>query len=434
MAFHQSHGAPSRASQSAHSESRTLETVGSYARWKEDTTCNLSPPHLLVPPQGPFSRATPNSGGANAPHYRGNRGGSKGVQGQGVLLSLFPDPQIKRGATSYPGLARTQQIYGKVEVLHGFPGYYYPFLGSWRLVRCPRHEGLIFPYRNLPTTQTFPPLCCRPKTLSIRCPSLRPIHGTKGVHEVHGRCGSRSSSTADSSVPLPRQLAYPQQLQQPSPVAGSDGHEHVQPDRPAPECRKVHFGANPKIRLHRGSTGLDSRLSVFARGTLPGPRNHHTWRTELPNLDSSKLPQPARSHGILHIHDRTRQITPQPCLEWTIVSISPTQRQHGHGIEGAIAGPSLPRLVAGSQEGAGRGAIPCARALPGPDHRCVIPQLGDPPERSSDTGPVVGSGISPPHQHQGAAGSAPCLPSLFQAPLRSLCRSPHGQHNGHVLY
>ncbi|KAG6923797.1 hypothetical protein G0U57_019279, partial [Chelydra serpentina] len=188
--------------------------------------------------------------------------------------------QIKRGATSYPGLARTQQIYGKIEVPHGFPGYYYPFSGSWRLVRCPRHEGCVFPHRNLPTTQTFPPLCGRPKALSVRHPSLRPVHGTKGVHEVHGRCGGRSSSMGDSSVPVLRRLALPRQLQRPSQVTGSDCHEHVQSARLAPECRKVHFGANPKVRLHRGSPGLHSRPSVFARGMLPGPSNHHTRPAE----------------------------------------------------------------------------------------------------------------------------------------------------------
>ncbi|KAM7173925.1 uncharacterized protein RBU57_004199 [Macrochelys suwanniensis] len=52
-------------------------------------------------------------------------------RGKGFYSRYFLIPQIKRRATSYPGLARTQQIYGKVEVPHGFPGYYYPFPGDW---------------------------------------------------------------------------------------------------------------------------------------------------------------------------------------------------------------------------------------------------------------------------------------------------------------
>ncbi|KAG6935281.1 hypothetical protein G0U57_015333, partial [Chelydra serpentina] len=144
--------------------------------------------------------------------------------------------------------------------------------------------------RNLPSTQTLPPLCGRPKALPVCSSSLRPLHGTTHVHQVHGRCGGCPSSATDSGVPLSRRLAYPRQLQQPSPVAHSDGLEHVQSARPAPECRKVHFGANPKVRLYRGSTGLDSCPSFSARGTLSGPRNHHTRPSELPYLDGSQLP------------------------------------------------------------------------------------------------------------------------------------------------
>ncbi|KAG6938982.1 hypothetical protein G0U57_003772, partial [Chelydra serpentina] len=155
-----------------------------------------------------------------------------------------------------------------------------------------------------------PPFCGGPKTLPVCGSSLRPLHGTTRVHEVHGRCGGRPSSTASSGVPLPRRLAYLRQLQQPSPVAHSDGLEHVQSARPTPECRKVHFGANPKVRLYRGSTGLNSRPSFSARGTLSGPRSHHTRPSELPNLDCSQLPQPPRSHGVLHFRDRSCQITP----------------------------------------------------------------------------------------------------------------------------
>ncbi|KAG6936528.1 ORF V, partial [Chelydra serpentina] len=81
--------------------------------------------------QGPFSRATSTSGGANAPGYRGNRGGSKGAERQEVLLPLFPNPQVEGGVTSHPSPSRTQQIHGKVEVPNAFPGDYYPLTGDW---------------------------------------------------------------------------------------------------------------------------------------------------------------------------------------------------------------------------------------------------------------------------------------------------------------
>ncbi|KAM7162909.1 uncharacterized protein RBU57_009865 [Macrochelys suwanniensis] len=56
--------------------------------------------------------------------------------------------------------------------------------------------------------------------------------------------------------------------------------------------------------------------SFSARGTLSGPRNHHTRPSELPNLDGSQLPQPPRSHGVLHVRDHSCQITPLSTPAW----------------------------------------------------------------------------------------------------------------------
>ncbi|KAG6927209.1 hypothetical protein G0U57_010328, partial [Chelydra serpentina] len=339
-------------------------------------------------------------------------------------------PQIKRGATSYLGLVRTQQIYGKVEVPHGFPGYYYPFPGDWyaaldmkdayfHIAVYPPHRRFLrfvvdqrhFQFAVLPFGLSTAPRVFM-KCMAVVAAALRrwriQVFPYLDDWLIRGNSSSQVQSQVQTAKSMFNQL---------------DLLLNVEKSTLEPTQRLDFIGAV-----------LDSTL---VRAFLPEAKrscNHHTRPSELPNLDSSKLPQPAWSHGVLHIRDYTRQIMPPSVPGMALVSISSTQRQHGCRIEGAIAGPSLPRLVAGSQEGAGRGAISCTTALPSRHHRCVIPRLVGPPERSSDTGPVVGSGISPPHQPQGAAGSAPCLPSLFQAPSGSLCRSPHGQHNGHVLY
>ncbi|KAG6931706.1 hypothetical protein G0U57_001092, partial [Chelydra serpentina] len=322
----------------------------------------------------------------------------------------------------------------EVEVPYALPGHHYPLHGSWRLVRRPRHEGRVFSYCNLPTSQTLPPLRGGPETLSVYGSALRPLYGTEGFYEVHGSGGSRPSSTGGSGVPLPRRLAYPRQLQQPSPVAHSDGFEHVQAARPPTERRKVHFGANPEVRLHRGSAGLHPCPSISSRGSLSGPYSHHTRPSELPNVNGPLLPQSPRSHGVLHIRDGSRQVAPPTTPVMALLGIPATQRQLGPDFDGTIAGPSLPELVARPQEGAGRCSIPSTTAIPSLNHGCVIARLGSPLKGPPNTGPVVGAGIDPAHQRQGTASSTPCLPSLRPALTGSLCRHPHGQHNGHVLH
>ncbi|KAG6939904.1 hypothetical protein G0U57_020786, partial [Chelydra serpentina] len=114
--------------------------------------------------------------------------------------------------------------------------------------------------------------------------------------------------------------------------------------------------------------------------------------------------------------------------------IPSTQRQLGLNFDGTIPGPRLPELVARPQESAGRSAISSVTDIPSPNHRRVIARLGSPSERPPNARSVVGAGISPAHQCQGTAGSTTCLPSLLPAPAGSLCRGPHGQHDGHVLH
>uniref|UniRef100_A0A452H759 Laminin subunit gamma-1 n=1 Tax=Gopherus agassizii TaxID=38772 RepID=A0A452H759_9SAUR len=60
------------------------------------------------------------------------------------------------------------------------------FPGSRRLVRCSRHEGRIFPHRYLPSAQKVPTPCGESSTLPICGPSLWPLLGPLGIHEVYG--------------------------------------------------------------------------------------------------------------------------------------------------------------------------------------------------------------------------------------------------------
>ncbi|KAM7164081.1 uncharacterized protein RBU57_008144 [Macrochelys suwanniensis] len=251
---------------------------------------------------------------------------------------------------------------------------------------------------------------------------------------MHGSGGSRPSSSKSSGVPIPRRLAYPRQLQQPSPVAHSDGHEHVQAARPPPERRKVHFGTNTEVRLYRGSTGLHSRPGVSSRGSFSGPYNHHTQPSELPNVNGPLLPQPPRSHGVLHFRDSSRQVAPPTSPGMALLSIPAAQTQLGPDFDGTITGPGLPQLVARPQEGAGRCSIPSTSAIPSLNHGCVIAQLGSPFTEPPNTGPVVAAGIDPAHQCQGTASGTPCLSSLRLAFTGSLCHHPYRQHNGHALH
>ncbi|KAG6937931.1 hypothetical protein G0U57_007779, partial [Chelydra serpentina] len=361
-------------------------------------------------------------------------GGSQRSQRQGILLPLFPNPKGKRGPTSYPGLTGSQQIYGKVEIPYALPGHYYPLYGSGRLVRRPRHEGRVFPYCHLPTSQTLPALRSGPETLPVHGPAIRPLNSTEGLYEVYGSGSSRPSASKSSGIPLPRRLAYPWQLHQPGPVSHSQGHGHVQASGPPTECRKVHFGANTENRLYRGNTGLYSRQGVPPRGSFSNACSRHTQPPSLPNLNSPLLPQPHGSYGIMHLRDSSRQVTPTAPPGMAGLRIPATQGQPRYDSNGPTASPSLPQLVAGPRACDVRCPISSTSTFPCLDYGCIIPRLGGSPAEPPNAGPVVRTGADTTHQCQRTPSGMSCLPSLRSTLTGPLCLHPYRQHDGHALH
>ncbi|KAM7181242.1 uncharacterized protein RBU57_000146 [Macrochelys suwanniensis] len=180
MAFHQSQGVPSRASQSAHSEP-----------WVPEATVSCPPPEVPEPAVHSSAEAPdPEAGDLETAEL--------------PQQDLPQDPLV-------PGLSSSSS--SPDETVAGASSSGPPPIDLWDHQDLLRRLALNMNLQVQYTIQNLPfdgqgmfskKTDSRLQTLKDGRTIIRtlPFHDTKGVHEVHGRCSGFSSSTADPSVPL----------------------------------------------------------------------------------------------------------------------------------------------------------------------------------------------------------------------------------------
>nr|XP_042705726.1 uncharacterized protein LOC122173660 [Chrysemys picta bellii] len=308
------------------------------------------PAPLPVPLQGPLSRATSPSRSSVPPCVRGSRGGSSGATGQGLLLSLFPNTESERGPQTYSGLAAAQQVCKEAQVPHGLPVLHHSFHGSRRLVCRPRLKGHILSHCNNPSAQALPQVSRGQCLSTIYGSALWSVSSPKGLHEVHGSRGSLPVQAGDSGISLPGRLAHQGQDQGAGGGSGGLYQADLPRARPLTQRGQVHTISNPKNRIHRGSSGLDTRQGIAPRGQIPDYVQHYPRPPTLPDHHSKKLPQITRAHGGMYLRGETRQTQTAPTPVLVGRGLSASQGLPRISGDVTSAGVGLPSMAARPRE------------------------------------------------------------------------------------
>nr|XP_032642405.1 uncharacterized protein LOC116828359 [Chelonoidis abingdonii] len=392
------------------------------------------PPSLLVPLQGPLSRATPPTGSFKAPRVGSHRGGSRGHERQRVLFQVLPDSQGERRPPPHLRPASSEQVYQEAQVPHGMPGKHHSFPRSRRLVRCSRHEGRIFSFRDLPTAQEVSSFRSEPSSLPVCSSALRPLLGPSSFYQVYGSSSGLPPSSSHPCFSLPRRLADSRVFRGQGSRACTVHQRSVLSSRIDHQSREIHPTPNTGNRIHRSTAGLESSNSQLTSSTVQSDSFSRSGVPCLPHYHCPYRPRPPWSHGCVHLCHEAREATHAPSTTLARFSLSATKGCPGHGSHNTVSRAGLPQLVAGPRPSVRRSTVSSDSTLAIPDDGCFRSGMGRAPGPSADPRALVLTRAPTPHQCPGAKGGPLGMPGISRAATGPLCCHFHGQHDGHVLY